>query len=48
MKEWLKKYGILALTMIIMAIAIILGFNLYQNNNEYKLALENSYNYSFY
>ena len=48
MKEWLKKYGILALTMLIMAIAIILGINLYQNNNEYKLALENSYNYSFY
>ncbi len=48
MKEWLKKYGVLALVMIVMAIAIILGINLYENNNEYKLALENSYNYSFY
>ena len=48
MREWLKKYGVLALVMIVMAIAIILGINLYENNNEYKLALENSYNYSFY
>ena len=48
MKEWLKKYGTVVSILLIAAVAIILGVNLYKNNKEYELAMENSYNYAFY
>ena len=48
MKDWLKKYGTTILILIILAVAIVLGVKLYENNEEYELAMENSYNYSFY
>lgn len=48
MKDWLKKYGTTILVLLILAVAIVLGVKLYENNEKYELAMENSYNYSFY
>ena len=48
MKKWIKKYGAAISIILILAVAIILGVNLYRNNKEYELAMENSYNYAFY
>lgn len=48
MKEWIKKYGAGITIIVILAVAIILGVNLYKNNKDYELAMENSYNYAFY
>ncbi len=48
MKDWLKKYGTTILILIILVVAIVLGVELYKNNHKYELAMENSYNYSFY
>lgn len=48
MKEWLKKYGATILIIATIAVAVILGVLLYKNNEEYELAMQNSYNYSFY
>ena len=48
MKDWLKKYGATILILIILVVAIVLGVELYKNNEKYELAMENSYNYSFY
>ena len=48
MKDWLKKYGTTILILLILVVAIVLGVKLYENNEKYELAMENSYNYSFY
>lgn len=48
MKDWLKKYGTTILILLILVVAIVLGVKLYENNEKYQLAMENSYNYSFY
>ena len=48
MKEWIKNYGATILILLILAVATVLGVNLYRNNKEYELAMENSYNYAFY
>lgn len=48
MKNWLKNYGTVILILLISAVAIVLGVNLYKNNKDYELAMENSYNYAFY
>lgn len=48
MKNWIKKYGTAISIILILAVTIILGVNLYRKNKEYELAMENSYNYAFY
>ena len=48
MKDWIKKYGTVISIILVLAVAIILSFNLYGNNKKYELAMENSYNYAFY
>lgn len=48
MKNWLKKYGVATLIIIISVALITLGVMLYKNNEKYELAMRNSYNYSFY
>lgn len=45
----MKNKNILIIFIIMLSvIAIILGFELYKTNKEYKLITQNSYNYSFY
>ena len=48
MKNWLKQYGATILVLGIIIVAVVLGVMLYNNNQKYELAMENSYNYSFY
>ena len=48
MKNWLKEYGATIVVLAILIAAVVLGVMLYNNNQKYELAMENSYNYSFY
>lgn len=48
MKNWLKEYGATIVVLAILITAVVLGVMLYNNNQKYELAMENSYNYSFY
>ena len=43
-----KKKIITAITMILVILSLILGYNLYEKNQDYKIATENNYNMAFY